>query len=477
MSDRLAKVPLFGNVAKAVTVNLAATNGARIGTNLLMPDGSLATTAKLAALFGAGTPADSSINTTDDLDEGQWNLWFTDRRAQDAVGAILADSATVSLAYVSGASIAATLNDLTDTNTGTFKLITRDTKGRVSGSADGTTDDVPEGGDNLYFTDARAQAAVVVSGITDGDTDHSPSGDAVHDALAGKEPAITAGTTAQYWRGDKTWRDFATDVRGAVLTGLSLATSAVIAATDTVLQAFGKLQAQITDNLLPAGYIDGLQMQWVSGTALTVTSGSAYIEGSGKVLRAPAAIAKTGLSLTASTWYHVYLYDNAGTPAVEVVTTAPASPYNGTARSKAGDTSRRYVGSVLTDASSTIAKFLQSGDAVMYETSIALAPFLVVSTGRATSATNVACGGAVPVTGKIGLVIMATINATADAAIGNADMVGTLSSSNYLQYVGNGVQTTHSMPLDSSQRFSYVMTASTATGGFFARVCGYVMER
>jgi len=60
------------------------------------------------------------------------------------------------------------------------------------------------------------------------------------------EPAIAAGTTAQYWRGDKSWRDFATDVRATLATGLSLATSQVIAATDTVILALGYLQAQIT---------------------------------------------------------------------------------------------------------------------------------------------------------------------------------------------------------------------------------------
>jgi hypothetical protein len=38
-------------------------------------------------------------------------------------------------------------------------------------------------------------------------------------------------------------------VRAVVLTGLSLATNAVISATDSVLVAFGKLQAQITANL------------------------------------------------------------------------------------------------------------------------------------------------------------------------------------------------------------------------------------
>ena len=73
--------------------------------------------------------------------------------------------------------------------------------------------------------------------------------DAEKTAWNGKEPAVTAGTTAQYWRGDKMWRDLFTDVRAATLTGLSTATSAVVSATDTVLVALGKLQKQVSDNL------------------------------------------------------------------------------------------------------------------------------------------------------------------------------------------------------------------------------------
>ena len=73
--------------------------------------------------------------------------------------------------------------------------------------------------------------------------------DAEKAAWNGKEAAIATGTTAQYWRGDKSWRDFFTDVRAATLTGLSTATNAVISATDTVLGALGKLQKQVSDNL------------------------------------------------------------------------------------------------------------------------------------------------------------------------------------------------------------------------------------
>lgn len=68
-------------------------------------------------------------------------------------------------------------------------------------------------------------------------------------SIATKEPAISTGTTAQFWRGDKAWTDFATTVRTSVLTGLSTATNAAVTATDTVLAAIGLLQAQINSIL------------------------------------------------------------------------------------------------------------------------------------------------------------------------------------------------------------------------------------
>lgn len=62
-----------------------------------------------------------------------------------------------------------------------------------------------------------------------------------------KEGALPAGgTTSHYLRGDKTWVDFATTVRSAVLTGITFLTNSAILATDTVLVALGKLQSQIT---------------------------------------------------------------------------------------------------------------------------------------------------------------------------------------------------------------------------------------
>jgi hypothetical protein len=67
--------------------------------------------------------------------------------------------------------------------------------------------------------------------------------------ISAKEPTITGSLVTEFWSGLKTWRSLAADVRAVVLTGLSLVTSSVISASDTVLSSLGKLQAQITTNL------------------------------------------------------------------------------------------------------------------------------------------------------------------------------------------------------------------------------------
>src|ERR1700744_3024608 len=107
------KVAVYRNHAKSVVVNSAATDGAQIGTNLYNADGSVVTQAQWNALKGSGQSTTTFSATTDQVDEGEFNLYFTDRRAQDAVGSILANSANVTLAYVGGTSITANLTPVT----------------------------------------------------------------------------------------------------------------------------------------------------------------------------------------------------------------------------------------------------------------------------------------------------------------------------------------------------------------------------
>jgi hypothetical protein len=77
---------------------------------------------------------------TDDIEEGATNLYYTSTRATDAAGALLANATktNIQIAYNAG--------QLTVT--------------AENGVADSTTDDLDEGSQNLYFTNARAQSAV-----------------------------------------------------------------------------------------------------------------------------------------------------------------------------------------------------------------------------------------------------------------------------------------------------------------------------
>jgi hypothetical protein len=99
------RVPVHGSLMKFVVVDPDATAGAVIGVNVRNQDGSI---------FVPALPAKpgETLDTTDDLDEGAYNLYFTDRRAQDAVGSILEDTSTIDLTYVGGTSIKANLVEL-----------------------------------------------------------------------------------------------------------------------------------------------------------------------------------------------------------------------------------------------------------------------------------------------------------------------------------------------------------------------------
>ena len=84
--------------------------------------------------------------------------------------------------------------------TGSTKTkVTYNSEGVITDGEDATTTDIAEG-DNLYFTNSRAQAASVEDAINSGTTNKAPSEDAVYTALALKaplaSPALTGTPTA-----------------------------------------------------------------------------------------------------------------------------------------------------------------------------------------------------------------------------------------------------------------------------------------
>lgn len=217
------------------------------------------------------------------------------------------------------------------------------------------------------------------------------------------------------------------------------------------------------------GHIDGLRMEWLAANQLRVTSGSAYIQSLGYAINVAAAITKTGLTLTANTWYHVYLYMNGATPDIEIVTAAPAAPYSGSARAKTSDTSRRYLGSVRADAANTMLRFIHVGDKIAYNRVIGTAPTRVLSSGTATAPTAVPLNAVVPITSKY-VELRCQDTDPAFPWFGNSD-VGDMTPGN-----ANDVLFL-SLPTNASQEVTYHLNSAATSGGVFIDVAAYTLER
>lgn len=229
----------------------------------------------------------------------------------------------------------------------------------------------------------------------------------------------------------------------------------------------------------PHDYISGLYIRWVSGTEVHVDSGQAYIPSVGTAIRVASPIELDSLSLSSNTWYHVYVYDDNGTPSAEIVTTVPDTPYLGTARTKQGDNSRRYVGSVLTNGSGNIYNMKAiPGNVVLYRCPTGTGTPFRVLTGMATSYTTVSCSGAVPVTAVTAqMKLAAPSGAVLRTTTPDASDTSGPPSFNSLFAIPSGLEQYVLHPLDSLQRFAYWCDAGTPSSNAGAYVTGYIYER
>lgn len=322
-----SQVSLFSVSASA---NVFATNGSQfiVSTQLKI--------ASLSGLLKASAGVVSGSATTDDLTEGATNLYFTNARADTrADGRITAQKGVASgLASLDGAgklttaqipdsliggtvyqgtwnantnspalssgsgtkghyyvvSVAGTtsldgvsswaLGDWAIFNgTAWEKVDNTDAVLSVNG-ATGTvvldTDDIAEAA-NLYFTEARvlgtdlAGFSATTGAITAADTVLT-----LANKTQGRLAAIEAWTTANLTEGSNLYFTEAR-VRSAVLTGLSAASGGTVAATDTVLQAFGKFEFRVA-----------LNDAKVTGSDRALKAGDTF---TGAVIFAPVALA------------------------------------------------------------------------------------------------------------------------------------------------------------------------------------------
>lgn len=119
------------------------------------------------------------------------------------------------------------------------------------------TSEIPETPSALYFTNLRVYNKVKSALIAGSNVSftYNDANQTITIAASGNVLSVNGQTGAVVLDTDDIGEGVtnlyftATRVRDAVLTGLSTATNAIILATDSVLAAFGKLQAQITANL------------------------------------------------------------------------------------------------------------------------------------------------------------------------------------------------------------------------------------
>lgn len=225
----------------------------------------------------------------------------------------------------------------------------------------------------------------------------------------------------------------------------------------------------------PKGYIDGLKLEWVSGTQVRVTTGAAYVPGAKRIAELATAVVLTP-SLAPSTWYHVYLTVVGSTVSAEAVTTVPAAPYTGTARAKTGDASRRYLGSVLTDPSSSLWQFAQDGRYLKWFVLPGVGTasiFRVLSNGTATTATTFSLSAVIPVTAMAAYARLFNTNATGQTYFDIPGRSGTFGviSINPGQNVYLDVNT------NASQQMAYMNVVGSTSPGAYADINGYVLDR
>lgn len=238
-----------------------------------------------------------------------------------------------------------------------------------------------------------------------------------------------------------------------------------------VFTVTGAVKVTAVQSTVEPGYIDGLKLRRVGARDLTVTTGSAYIPSVGANVNVTSDIAKTSITFTASVFNHIYLFLNSGIPDYEVSTTAPSTPYNGVARTKTGDPSRRYLGSVLVDGSSNMYGFLHDGLDIAYQANVFPAPFQVLANGAATVGTNVACSGVVPVSGRIASAILSNNDPSVRCDIWNSE------GAQAMLFVNGGNSNFARVALNSSQQLIYAYASAPGGNNMNIRITGYQLER
>lgn len=228
--------------------------------------------------------------------------------------------------------------------------------------------------------------------------------------------------------------------------------------------------------------ITGLKLSvGADGKTVTVSDGLAYVPATGRIL------SQTALSVlvdgVVSAWRHFYLSNDAGVISLEASATAPAEPYQGTARTKSNDPTRRYLGSLYFGTGGTTMAFTHSqpGDRANRVdftppggAAVAQATLLSLATG--TAPTNVNAANIVPVTCRI-MYTLIDNSSPSDAYLSTPDF-GNVGPNNYLLSIKGGQAGQYDVVVNGNQQLTYMLNSVLITiGGLTIRIRGYLFDR
>lgn len=237
----------------------------------------------------------------------------------------------------------------------------------------------------------------------------------------------------------------------------------------TLAARIEQVNTRVTDSINKR-FIRGLDLT-VSTTTVTVSAGSAVIPSTGAPLEVSAPVTANIGATTASTWYHVYLYSNNGTPAIEISTTLPTQ-YAYPAHTKTGDTSRRYLGSFRVDSAGTVRGLDAIDGVAMYRGDWSTVGRMLAG-GTAQSITAVAIDTVVPVTAQ-------TIIHTTDnkASTGISQFLTTSGADGYMSTCfPGGKYINPNTPLRSYPNIYYQYVTAPTGGGLYIDIGGYKYAR
>lgn len=217
------------------------------------------------------------------------------------------------------------------------------------------------------------------------------------------------------------------------------------------------------------------------GQTVGLTPGVAYIPNQLRALsQNDMTLLVTGV---VSAWRHFYIANDAGDLKFEASATQPAAPYQGTARTKSNDPTRRYLGSLYFGTAGTTMQFVHSQEGeranrIDYTppggAAVATSTLLSLATG--TTPTNVNAANIVPLTCRLMYTLIEN-SSPSDAYLSTPDF-GAVSPTNYLISVKGNQSGQYDIVVNGNQLLTYMLNSVLITlGGLTIRVRGYLFDR